>query len=214
MTTRDCWYPFNNDFILKKASIILKEKPPGAGGSSFKLLDFEKVVVELDLEKGINLLDMACGEGEYAIEFSKLIGDEGLIYAVDLWENNINRLSETLSSAGIKNIEALVADVSQPMPIGNDSIDICLMATVLHDLIQANTADGAIKEAARVLKPNGLLAIIEFKKIDGPPGPPMHIRLGPQEVESFVEAFGFRKLVLKEVGAYNYLMVFSLRNIE
>ena len=42
----------------------------------------------------------------------------------------------------------------------------------------------------------------------------MHIRLGPQEVESFVEAFGFRKLVLKEVGAYNYLMVFSLRNIE
>jgi ubiquinone/menaquinone biosynthesis C-methylase UbiE len=192
----------------------LKEKPPGAGGSSFKLVDFDKIVVALDLQKGINLLDMGCGEGEYAIGFSKIIGNEGLIYAVDLWENNINRLIETLSATGIKNIEALVADISEPMPIGNDSIDICLMATILHDLIQANTADGAIKEASRVLKPNGLLAVIEFKKIDGPPGPPIHIRLRPQEVESIVEPFGLKKLVLKEVGAYNYLMVFSLKNIE
>jgi ubiquinone/menaquinone biosynthesis C-methylase UbiE len=192
----------------------LKEKPPGAGGSSFQLVDFEKVVVELDLQKGATFLDMACGNGEYALRFSKIIGDEGLIYAVDLWEDNINRLIKTLSAAGIKNIEALVADVSEPMPIGNDSIDICLMATVLHDLIQANTAEGAIKEAARVLKPHGLLAIIEFKKVDGPPGPPIHIRLRPQDVESIVEPFGFNKKGMKEVGAYNYLMAFHLEDIK
>lgn len=192
----------------------MKEKPPGAGGSSFHLIDFEKVVVELGLKKGDTFLDMACGKGEYAVGFSKIIGDEGLIYAVDLWEDNIDELLKTLSAAGIKNVEALLADVSKPMPIGNDSIDICLLATVLHDLIQAKTADGAVKEAARVLKPQGLLAIIEFKKIDGPPGPPIHIRLRPQDVEIIVNPFGFRKKVLKEVGAYNYLMTFSLEDIR
>jgi ubiquinone/menaquinone biosynthesis C-methylase UbiE len=192
----------------------LKEKPPGAGGSSFQLVDFEKVVSALDLQKGISLLDMACGEGKYTIGFSKIIGDEGLIYAVDLWENNIIRLVKTLSVTGIKNVEALVADVSKPMSIGDDSINVCLMATVLHDLIQANTAEGAIKEAARVLKPHGLLAIIEFKKIDGPPGPPIHIRLRPQDVERFVEPFGFNKQTMKEVGTYHYLMVFSLKDIK
>ena len=192
----------------------MKEKPPGAGGSSFQLVDFEKVAAELDLQKGTTFLDMACGEGEYAIGFSKIIGDEGLIYAVDLWEDNIKRLIETLSTGGIKNVKALVADGSKPMPIENDSIDVCLMSTVLHDLIQEKNAEGAIMEAARVLKPHGVLAIIEFKKMDGPPGPPIHIRLRPQEVESIVELFGFNKKAMKEVGAFNYIMTFYLEDIK
>ena len=103
-----------------------------------------------------------------------------------------------------------MADVSKVMPIGNDSVDVCLMATVLHDLILEKVADEAIKEAVRVLKPNGLLAIIEFKKIDGPPGPPMKIRLSPNEVESLVTTFGFMKKEVKEVGEYNYLITFDL----
>ena len=192
----------------------MKEKPPGAGGSSFQFVDFDKVAVTLDLQKGATFLDMACGKGEYAIGFSKIIGNEGLIYAVDLWEDNITSLVKTLSTAGIKNIRASVADVSKPMPIGSDSIDVCLMATVLHDLIQAKTADGAIKEAARVLKPHGLLAVIEFKKIDGPPGPPIHIRLLPQDVESIVAPFGFNKKEMQEVGAFNYLITFHLEDFK
>jgi len=188
----------------------LKEKPQGAGGSSFQLIDAEKVLGKLHLEKGNILLDLACGQGEYAIEFSKIVGKEGLIYAVDLWDENIVQLRKESSAAGIKNIKAIVADVSKVMPIGNDSVDVCLMATVLHDLILEKAADEAIKEVRRVLKPNGLLAIIEFKKIDVPPGPPMKIRLNPDEVESIVRPFGFIKNELKEVGEYNYLMTFDL----
>jgi len=188
----------------------LKEKPQGAGGSSFQLIDAEKVLGKLHLKKGNILLDLACGQGEYAIEFSKIVGKEGLIYAVDLWDENIVQLRKESSAAGIKNIKAIVADVSKVMPIGNDSVDVCLMATVLHDLILEKAADEAIKEVRRVLKPNGLLAIIEFKKIDVPPGPPMKIRLNPNEVESIVRPFGFIKNELKEVGEYNYLMTFDL----
>ena len=188
----------------------LKEKPQGAGGSSFQLIDAEKVLEELHLKKGNTFLDMACGQGEYAIEFSNIVGEDGLIYAVDLWDENIVQLRKAVSGAWIKNIKAIVADVSKVMPIGNDSVDVCLMATVLHDLILEKAADEAIKEAARVLKPNGLLAIIEFKKIDGPPGPPLKIRLNPNEVESIVTSFGFIKKEVKEVGEYNYLMTFDL----
>jgi ubiquinone/menaquinone biosynthesis C-methylase UbiE len=185
------------------------EKPQGAGGSSFQLIDAEKVLGKLHLKKGSTFLDLACGPGEYAIEFSKIVGEEGLIYAVDLWDENIIQLRKALSAAGIKNIKAIVADASKVMPIGNDSVDVCLMATVLHDLTLEKAEDEAIKEVRRVLKPNGLLAIIEFKKIDVPPGPPMKIRLNPNEVESIVRPFGFIKNELKEVGEYNYLMTFD-----
>lgn len=192
----------------------MEEKPQGAGGSSFQLIDSEKVVSALRLKKGDTFLDMACGQGEYALEISKIIGEEGLIYAVDLWEENIVQLRKALSAAGIRNMEAIVADVSKVMPISNDNIDVCLMAAVLHDLILEKAANEAIKEAARVLKPNGLLAILEFKKIDGPPGPPIKIRISPDEVESIVKPYGFLKKTMKEVGAYNYLMTFDLGNIK
>jgi hypothetical protein len=62
-----------------------------------------------------------------------------------------------------------------------------------------------------VLNPSGLLAIMEFKKIDGPPGPPIHVRLASQDVERIVTRYGFIKERVVEVGPYNYLMTFIFR---
>jgi ubiquinone/menaquinone biosynthesis C-methylase UbiE len=198
---------------MKKGRNRLKEKPQGAGGSSFQLVDAEKILEELHLKNGMTILDMACGQGQYAVEFSKIVGEEGLIYAVDLWVENIVQLKKAISVAGIKNIKAIVADVSKVMPIDNDCVDVCLMAAVLHDLILEKAADDAIKEVVRVLKPNGLLAIIEFEKIEGTPGPPKKIRIDQDEVESIVTPFGFIKNEVKEVGAYIYLMTFVLGHV-
>lgn len=140
---------------------------------------------------------------------SKIIGDEGVIYAVDLWEEGVASLLKQAEAEGIKNIKAIVADVGKRIPVDDESVDVCLMATVLHDLVQTKDADGSLKEAGRVLKPQGSLAILEFKKIDGPPGPPVHIRLTPGEVETMVVPYGFRKERALDVGPYNYLITFD-----
>ena len=88
------------------------------------------------------------------------------------------------------------------------SVDVGLMATVLHDLVEAGTAAGALAEVARVIKPGGRLAIVEFDKIDGPPGPPRHIRLDPAEVEALVAPYGFARQQTVKLGPYNYLITF------
>ena len=75
-----------------------------------------------------------------------------------------------------------MADVGQALPVADQSVDLCLMATVLHDLVQEDIAQAALAEVARALKPAGILAVIEFKKQDGPPGPPRKIRLRLEEV--------------------------------
>ncbi len=186
-------------------------KPPGAGKSSFDLIDPETVFGELQLKKGSTFLDMACGPGKYAIAASEIIENEGLIVAIDLWEEAIASLRQQVSVKGIKNIQAIVADVSMRLPVEDDSVDVCLLATVLHDLVPEEANDGALREAARVLNPQGSLAVLEFKKINGPPGPSIRIRLTPQEVENLVIPHGFRKERFVEVGPYNYLLMFSLR---
>ena len=96
--------------------------------------------------------------------------------------------------------------------IEDNSVDICFMATVFHDLVLADTADAAVTEVVRVLKKNGLLAIIEFKKVDGPPGPPLSSRLAPEEIEEKVIPYGFEIIKVTTAGAYNYLMILQLKH--
>ena len=185
-----------------------QEKVTGAGRSSFALVDKNKVFGELQLEGGISFLDLGCGRGEYAIIASEIVGNEGVVYGIDLWEEGINFLQEEASARGSKNIKAMVADAGKKIPLEDTSIDVCFMATVFHDLVLANTAEGALKEVFRVLKEGGVLAILEFKKIDGPPGPPLSSRLAPEEVEERVIPYGFEIVGLKEMGPYNYLQSF------
>jgi len=185
-----------------------QEKVTGAGRSSFALVDKNKVFGELQLEGGISFLDLGCGRGEYAMIASEIVGNEGVVYGIDLWEEGINFLQEEASARGSKNIKAMVADAGKKLPLEDTSIDVCFMATVFHDLVLANTAEGALKEVFRVLKEGGVLAILEFKKIDGPPGPPLSSRLAPEEVEERVISYGFEIVGLKEMGPYNYLQSF------
>ena len=62
------------------------------------------------------------------------------------------------------------------MPVVN-SADVCLIATALHGFVEDRIDQGVLTEIVRVVKPTGILAVMEFKKIDGPPGPPIYIRL-------------------------------------
>lgn len=185
-----------------------KSTPPGAGHSSFDLIDAARFFKELRLQSGMTLLDLGCGEGHYTFAAAEELGQSGMIYSLDLWEPGIQALKERAAAEGRHNLKAMRADISKANPLEDGSVDVALMATVLHDLLEFGLADGALQEAARVIKPGGALAIVEFHKVEGPPGPPLRVRLSPGEVEKIVAPFGFTKTRMADVGPYNYLIIF------
>jgi ubiquinone/menaquinone biosynthesis C-methylase UbiE len=126
---------------------------------------------------------------------------------VDLWEEGLAALKERAAREGRANLKPLAAGAGQ-VPMESRSVDVVLMATVLHDLVEAGTAAGALAEVSRVIKAEGRLAIVEFHKIDGPPGPPRHIRLDPAEVKTMVAPYGFVRQQTVNLGPYNYLITF------
>jgi ubiquinone/menaquinone biosynthesis C-methylase UbiE len=184
-------------------------KPIGAGKSSFGLIDTARFFQELDLNKGITFLDAACGRGAYTLATADVIGPEGRLVAVDLWEDGISILQKEAAAKQIENLTTFVGDVSLKIPMENNSADVCLMATVLHDLAAEGVDQEALKEVARVVKPGGTLVIVEFHKKEGPPGPPKPVRLSPEEVDKMVSALGFRQKRYTEIGPDNYLQIFT-----
>ena len=86
---------------------------------------------------------------------------------------------------------------------------LCLMSTVLHDFEEADQTDAVLKQVKPLLKPNGCLAVIEFKKVEGPPGPPIKIRLSENDVNKIVTEYNFKKIKTIDVGDFNYMMTFQ-----
>jgi ubiquinone/menaquinone biosynthesis C-methylase UbiE len=185
-----------------------QKTPKGAGKSSFDLINSEILKEELPVRPGSVVLDLACGKGIYSMFLSKIVGDTGLIYAVDLWEEGLQLLGKEIDEKKITNILPMLDDATKEIEIDDYSVDVCLMATVLHDFEEMNKSGVVLEQVKTILKPGGHLAVIEFKKIDGPPGPPKKIRLSEDETEKMVTFYGFKKVKTVDIGEYNYLMIF------
>ena len=184
-------------------------KPKGAGKSSFELINTQILKQMLPIHQGSVILDLACGKGLYSLFLSQLSGQSGLVYAVDLWEEGLEILEQDALKKEAANILTIKADATREIDIEAHSLDLCLMATVLHDFKEMNADQTVLKQVLNLLIPGGCLAVIEFKKMDGPPGPPAHIRLSQEETEKLVTGVGFKKINTTEIGDYNYLTTFK-----
>jgi len=180
------------------------------GPSSYWIHDPKVVFDSLALKPGDCFLDLGCGPGDYTIRASEIVGDSGIVYALDVSQAMIDEVRKEATRRGIKNIRATVCDVTGPLPVDNDSIDICLLATVLHIPAVTGKMSALFTEVRRVLKPGGRFAIIECKKDDMRFGPPREMRLSQEDVEASMKPHGFRKTTLTDLG-YNYLVQFVMK---
>ena len=179
-----------------------------AGMSSKAFLNAERVLQETGLRSGDIFLDVGCGEGHFSIAASKIVGTKGKGYALDSYEKSIAVLKGQIHREHIGNIEAIVADVTQKMPLPDAIIDVCLMANVMHGFLANGEVPRVMTETARVMKTGSTLVVVEFQKIAGPPGPPISIRMTPEELEALISGYGFKKDRVVEVGPIHYAAMF------
>lgn len=183
--------------------------PTSAGLTSFNLLDEKQLFADLGLQPGMQVLDFGCGVGNYAIAAAPYLGDEGCIYAVDLWDEGIETLEIRSAMAGLANISSRVCGAGETLPIDDKIVDLCLLATVVHILVLENQLPETLNEIKRVMKPHGKVAVVEFYKEEGPPGPPFAWRLSPDDLAEIMAPHGFGVIQTSAVGPYNYLSLFN-----
>ncbi len=184
------------------------EKPHGAGRSSIEFIDVDHLLQLLQLTPSTVFVDLGCGKGNYAVAVAEAIGPRGRVYGIDAWQEGLDELERRAAAKGLNTITTIRADLNKQIPLHNATADICFMATVLHDLLRESSGETVMKEIIRTLKPGGRLCIVEFKKVEGP-GPPMNIRLSPEETAQIVKASGFVEDGISDLGPYHYLLTAS-----
>jgi ubiquinone/menaquinone biosynthesis C-methylase UbiE len=111
-----------------------------------------------DIRLGAHVLDYGCGPGNYTIAAAQLVGPSGKVYAVDSNPLAINEVIRKANKKGITNINTLLADSVTGLP--DASVDVVLLIYVLHEF---KSPDLIIGELDRVLKPTGILVVMDNK---------------------------------------------------
>jgi ubiquinone/menaquinone biosynthesis C-methylase UbiE len=137
-----------------------------------------------------------------AKEFSRVLNKTGRVYALDPDREAIERLREETKGT---NIEAMPGDITGTTPLEAASIDLIYLSNVFHAFSE-DQIQGFLKEAGRLLKPWARLAVVEIEKQITPFGPPLEIRLSPEELR---QAITLNPLATTEVGRYFYLQLFE-----
>lgn len=177
------------------------------GPTSYKMHDSDLVFRILSLDEGSTFLDLGCGPGDYSIHAAKILGDNGVVYAVD--QNNLmaDVVDQEAMKHGLKNILTLTQDMTEPIPLPEESVDTCFLSTSLHCLDFESQGPGLFQELHRVLKTGGTLAVLECKKEQMEFGPPLHMRISAMDIADIIDNKGFRHTSYVDLGV-NYMVCF------
>jgi cyclopropane fatty-acyl-phospholipid synthase-like methyltransferase len=116
------------------------------------------IVQHLDLQPGMNVLDIGCGPGRLTIPVAKQVGPQGQVVAIDLQPAMLRHAQERAQAANLNNIRFLQVGV------GNGKLEVsladrALLVTVLGEILNRETA---LREVFDALKPGGILSVTEI----------------------------------------------------
>ncbi|MFZ2948773.1 MAG: class I SAM-dependent methyltransferase [Desulfuromonadaceae bacterium] len=151
--------------------------------------DPAKVLAIFGLNRGVqDLVEFGCGYGTFTLAAAVIAS--GTVHALDIEPEMVDVVRQKCDAAGIANVQAEVRDfVADGAGLDNNSMDAALLFNILHH----EEPVALMKEALRVLKPDGMLAVIHWNYDPTTPrGPAMEIRPRPEQCIEWGREAGFR----------------------
>jgi predicted methyltransferase len=161
----------------------------------------KEIVAALGLKEGMAVADIGAGTGLFTRMFAPLVGEKGMVYAVDISDEFVAHVERLAREQQVKNIAGVVCkpDSVELPPASVDLVFIC--DTYHHFEFPQKT----MRSVHAALRPKGQVVLIDFHRIPGVSSEFVlgHVRAGQEVFAREIVESGFkqveeRKDLLKE----------------
>lgn len=115
------------------------------------------------LKPGQKVIEVGCGRGFFTITAAKMVGEKGLIYAIDVNHRAIKRVEEKMRKYGLSNIKPILGNAASS-GLREGSIDLAFIFGLRY---VAGGLSNLISEIYRIIRSGGILS---FEKTTGSDG--------------------------------------------
>ena len=168
-----------------------------------KLLPSEQTLINLGLHEGDIMADIGCGIGYFAIPASKIVGDSGKIFALDISPEMLQDVGIKIKENTISNIEIILTEEND-LKLEDNKTTIAFISCVLHE---ADGKENFLNEIKRIICPKGRIAIVEWQKINSEFGPPIEHRLDKVDLIKILDTVGFSDISTIDIGENFYGLI-------
>ncbi len=160
------------------------------------------------LKEGETVLDLGSGGGIDVLMASSYVGKSGKVYGLDMTDDMLDLANENKRRMGVSNVEFLKGYIEE-IPLEDEKVDVIMSNCVIN---LSEDKEKALREAYRVLKKGGRLAIADVVTLKDIPD---HVRhkasmwssclggtLKIEEYESILKKAGFEHLEIEAVQVY------------
>jgi len=145
---------------------------------------------KIGVRSGQKILDFGCRVGHYTLPAAKIVGNDGIVYAVDKESEALNELRHKVTSHNLTNVRVTKTSGLMKLPLESRVIDVVLLYDVLHYFIKDERTK-LYQEVFRVLKQSGLLSI--YPKHTAEDNPLMELQHhSSTDIEREIQSSGFQ----------------------
>ncbi|WP_035790103.1 class I SAM-dependent methyltransferase [Clostridium beijerinckii] len=135
-----------NNFTVERMISMLEERD--------RISPINEECDKFDIKCGDIVIDYGCGSGGYTKKVSELIGENGKVYAVDIYDLVIESVKKKISKYQLTNVETVLA---KNITMIKDNIADKIIAIDMFHMVKET--DIFLKELHRLIKKDGTLFI-------------------------------------------------------
>ena len=117
-----------------------------------ELVNPVKLLEDAGITNGMRVADFGCGTlGHYVFPAARLVGDEGVVYAVDILKSVLAGVNSRLKLEGLSNVETIWGDLERDngVKIESGSLD---MGLLINNLFLSKMQEEMMRECVRMVK--------------------------------------------------------------
>ena len=164
-------------------------------------LDPNLIWDRLNLSTPKVLVDIGAGTGFFAMPFGDRV-PEAIVYACDT-APELTEWMETNIPAHYNERIRVIRSEENSIPLADGIADLVYMINLHHELDAPLTM---LHESWRLLKPEGCILIVDWKKEETPMGPPVSIRINQEAVREQLQQADFHMVTEHEFLEYHYFV--------